>query len=162
MLEQVKRHKRVLRREGVWKRRRFKFLQEEKKIQAGELHVTDRQEMRDYLDQVRPQLEHFIARELRYLQLAGALMPGQLQIAEVVNEVVARSLENVNADYSESVPFHRLVSESIRVLDGMLGQPASANSRAPPCRFCGACRLACPCDELADVEQLRGRSADEE
>ena len=131
VLEQVKRHKRVLRREGVWKRRRFKFLQEEKKIQAGELHVTDRQEMRDYLDQVRPQLEHFIARELRYLQLAGALMPGQLQIEEVVNEVVARSLENVNADYSESVPFHRLVSESIRVLDGMLGQPASANS-APP------------------------------
>ena len=127
VLEQVKRHKRVLRREGVWKRRRFKFLQEEKKMQAGELHVADRQEMRDYLDQVLPQLEHFIARELRYLKLSGTLVPGQPQIAEVVNEVVARSLENVNAADSESVPFHRLVSESIRVLDGMLGRPASAN-----------------------------------
>ena len=125
LLEQVKRHKRVLRREGVWKRRRFKFQQEAEKLKAGELHVADRQEMRDYLDQVLPQLEHFVARELRYQELAGTRKPGQQQLTEVVNEVVARSMENVKAAYAESAPFHRLVSEAIQVLDSALAQPAS-------------------------------------
>ncbi len=125
LLEQVKRHKRVLRREGVWKRRRFKFQHEAEKLQAGELRVADRQEMRDYLDQVLPQLEHFIDRELRYLDLAGTLKPGQPQLTEVVNEVVARSMENVKASYAESVPFHRLVSEVIQVLESALAQPAT-------------------------------------
>ena len=128
LLEQVKRHKRVLRREGVWKRRRFKFQQEAEKLQAGELRVADRQQMRDYLGQVLPQLENFIARELRYRELAGTLVPGRQQLAEALNEVrnevVARSLENVKAAYAESVPFHRLVSEAIQVLDSALHQPA--------------------------------------
>ncbi len=150
--EQVKHHKRVLRREGVWKRRSFKFQQEAKKLQAGELRVADRQEMRDYLDQVLPQLEHFIARELRYLELAGTLQPGQPQLTEVVNEVVARSMENVKASYAESAPFHRLVSEVIQVLDSALAQPA-------PVATVDSAKIAAAIEEVVVASEQESRAS---
>jgi len=123
LVEQVKKHKQVLRREDVWKRRRYKFRPEVQEQQAGEVRLQTRQQLREYLDQVLPQLERFVARELRYRELAGLLPPGQAQTEEIVDEVVARALENVPGISSNAAPFHLLVSEAVRVLNGPLGKP---------------------------------------
>jgi len=132
LIEQVKKHKQFLRREGVWKRRRYKFKQEALELQAAEIHVNDRQQLREYLEQVLPQLVRFIARELRYREMAGILPPGQTQQEEIVDEVVARALEGAQRKPADSVPpFHLLISEAIEVLNGPLGRPASADSEAP-------------------------------
>ncbi|MEE8177053.1 MAG: hypothetical protein V3T65_03580 [Acidobacteriota bacterium] len=150
--EQVTRHKRVLRREGVWRRRRFKLQQEAEKLKAGELRVTDRQEMRDYLDQVLPQLEQFISRELRYLELAGKLKPDQPQLAEVVNEVVARLMANVKTSDEGSVPFHRLVSEVIQVLESVVVQPS-------PVATADSAKIPAAIEEVVVASELKSRSA---
>lgn len=129
LTEQVKKHKQFLRREGVWKRRRYKFQQEAQELEAAEVRIKNRQQLREYLDQVLPQLSRFIARELRYREIAGILPPGEAQQEEVVNEVVARALESVEAKLADSAPpFHRLISEAIRVLNGPLGRPLQAVS----------------------------------
>ncbi|MBI4443538.1 MAG: hypothetical protein HY649_09220 [Acidobacteria bacterium] len=128
LIEQVKKHKQVLRREDVWKRRRYKFRQEELELAAGEVRLRDRQQLRDYLNQVLPQLERFITRELRYREMGGILPPGTTLPAELVNEVVARVLEYSprNDSQSDSAPFHLLVSEAIRVLNGPLASPTQS------------------------------------
>ena len=132
LLEQVKKHKQVLRREDVWKRRRYKFQQEAREMEAGEARVQDRQQLRDYMEQVLPQLGRFIARELRYREMSGLLRPGQTQPEEIMDEVVARALENVAPSRPDSNPFHRLVSEAVRVLNGPLTQPAGASAESVP------------------------------
>ncbi|OFW26790.1 MAG: hypothetical protein A3H27_16140 [Acidobacteria bacterium RIFCSPLOWO2_02_FULL_59_13] len=129
LVAQVKKHKQVLRREDVWKRRRYKFQQEARELAAGEVRIRDRQQLRDYLDQVLPQLERFITRELRYREMGGILPPGTTLPAELVNEVVARVLEYSprNDSNSDAAPFHLLVSEAIRVLNGPLAGPAQSS-----------------------------------
>ncbi|MBI4460742.1 MAG: hypothetical protein HY648_11885, partial [Acidobacteria bacterium] len=119
LIEQVKKHKQVLRRESVWKRRRYKVQQEIREIQAGEIRITDRQRLRDYLDQVLPQLARFVARELRWRETAGLLPPGQAGQEEVVNEVVVRVLDNFQKKvFDTELPFHHLLREAIQVLNG--------------------------------------------
>jgi DNA-directed RNA polymerase specialized sigma24 family protein len=127
LVEQVKKHKQVLRREDVWKRRRYRFQQEARELEAAEVHPKDRLQLRDYLDQVLPQLERFITRELRFRELEGELQPGHAQKEEIIDEVVARALENVQKTASNSVPFHYVLGEAIRVLNG---PPEPANSSA--------------------------------
>lgn len=131
LIEQVKKHKQFLRREGVWKRRRYKFKQEDLELQAAELRVEDRQQLREYLEQVLPQLAKFVARELHYREMAGVVASGQTQPDEIINEVVARAFEEVSAKPLDSVPpFHRLVSEAIQVLNGPLGKSLPAAPEA--------------------------------
>lgn len=131
LVGQVKKHKQVLRREGVWKRRRYKFQQEARELQAGEAPPKDRLQFRDYLEQVLPQLERFVARELGYREMAGQLRPGEAQREEIINEVVARTLDNVRKDSPSSVPFHNVLSEAIRVLNHPLGKPAPEKGVSP-------------------------------
>ena len=131
LIEQVKQQKTFLRRESVWKRRRYKFKQEDLELQAAELRVQDRQQLREYLEQVLPQLAQFIARELHFREMAGIIQPGQPQPEEIINEVVARAFEEVPARPPDAIPpFHRLVSEAIRVLNGPFGKPFQEGSEA--------------------------------
>ena len=133
LIEQVKKHKTFLRREDVWKRRRYKFKQEDLELQAAELRVQDRQQLREYLEQVLPQLAKFVGRELHYREMAGIVASGQTQPEEIINEVVARAFEAVQTKPFDSVPpFHRLVSEAIQVLNGPLGAsvPAALEARS--------------------------------
>ncbi|MBI1955450.1 MAG: hypothetical protein HYS38_03555 [Acidobacteria bacterium] len=119
LVEQAKKHKQVLRRESVWKRRRYKLQQEVQKINAGEFHITDRQRLCEYLDQVLPQLVRFIARELRWREAAGEWPAGQASQEEIVNEVVVRALENFpKKAFDAELPFHHLIREAIHVLNG--------------------------------------------
>lgn len=123
--EQVKKHKEVLRREGEWKRKRYRGEREDKKSEAGELRVQDRHQLRDYLDQVLPQLKLFITRELRYQQMGSASQP-PVEQEEILDEVVARALENHGKFAADAAPFHRLLQEAIRALNGAAPiQPAS-------------------------------------
>ncbi|OFV95722.1 MAG: hypothetical protein A3H28_15705 [Acidobacteria bacterium RIFCSPLOWO2_02_FULL_61_28] len=129
LIEQVKKHKTFLRREGVWKRRRYKFKQEALELQAAELRVEDRQQLREYLEQVLPQLAQFVARELHFREMAGSTRSGQPQPEEIINEVVARAFGEVPARPPDAIPpFHRLVSEAIRVLNGPYGKPLQEGS----------------------------------
>ena len=131
LIEQVKKHKQFLRREGEWKRRRYKFKQEALELQAAEVRVKDRQALREYLDLVLPQLEKFVERELRYRRMGGMLAVGEMQREEVVDEVVARALEEAERKPADSVsPFHRLVSEAIVVLNGPFGKPSTMTPQA--------------------------------
>ncbi|MBI4463929.1 MAG: hypothetical protein HY647_04420 [Acidobacteria bacterium] len=131
LTEQVKKHKQMLRREDVWKRRRYKFQHEQRELEAGEVRLRDRQQLRDYLNQVLPQLERFITRELLYREMSGVLLPGTILSTELVNEVVARVLESSPGTDSNSAPFHLLVSEAIRVLNGPLGIPPQSPLPSP-------------------------------
>ena len=124
LLEQVKKHKPLLRREGVWKRRRYKFQKEAADLQASEVRVQDRQQMRDYLELVLPQLEGFVSRELRYQEMGGGGSASHPQREEVVNEVVARAMENARSATADSVPYHRLIAEAVRILNGPVGEAA--------------------------------------
>ena len=138
LLEQVKKHKQVLRREDVWKRRRYKFRQEAQEQAAAEVRLRDRQQLREYLDLVLPQLERFVTRELQYREMAGILQPASAQAGELVNEVVARALENIPGKDSGSAPYHRLLSEAVLVLNGPLGSAAVNLSEAPEPNYPGA------------------------
>lgn len=129
--EQVKKHKEVLRREGEWKRKRYRGEIETPKSQAGELRVQDRQQLRDYLDQVLPQLKLFISRELRYQQMSGASEPAELQEEEILGEVVARALENHRRFAEDTAPFHALLKEAIHALNGAAPKPAASKSPSP-------------------------------
>ncbi|MBI3894803.1 MAG: hypothetical protein HY313_02615 [Acidobacteria bacterium] len=126
LIEQIKKHKEVLRRESVWKRRRYKFRQEFQEMQAGEIRITNRQQLREYLDQVLPQLVRFIARELRWREAAGLLPPGYPSQEEIVNEIVVRALDHCEKKASETdPPFHCLIREAISVLDGSMENAAA-------------------------------------
>ena len=127
--EQVKKHKEVLRREGEWKRTRYRSELVQAREEAGELRVQDRQQLREYLDQVLPQLKRFIERELRFQQLGGTAQPS-LQQEEILDEVVARALENHRQFAEEAAPFHRLLQEVIRALNGAAPTPARESAAA--------------------------------
>ena len=118
--DQVKKHKEVLRREGEWKRKRSRGEIDNVKTGNGELQVQDRQQVREYLDQVLPQLKVFISRELRFQVLGGSLKQGAVQEDEIVNEVVARALEDHKGFSDESAPFHKLLKEAIHALNGAI------------------------------------------
>src|SRR5690349_11512060 len=52
IVQQVKRHKEVLRREGEWKRKRYRVRRETKQSRTGELHLENRRDLQEYLDLV--------------------------------------------------------------------------------------------------------------
>jgi len=131
--EQVKKHKEVLRREGEWKRKRYKAEKENKKLEIGELHLDGRQQLREYLDQVLPQLRVFVERELRYQQMNGAC-DQSVEKDEIVNLVVERCLGDHKAFSGDPTPFHRLLKEAIQALNGSgeKGQrPGERSSESP-------------------------------
>jgi DNA-directed RNA polymerase specialized sigma24 family protein/ribosome-associated translation inhibitor RaiA len=128
--DQVKKHKEVLRREGEWKRKRYRGKRQDQKTQDGEVSLKDRQQVRDYLDLVLPQLKQFVARELRYQELSGLCAPTPLQQEEVVDEVVANTLENHAGFSAEATPFHSLVAQAIRVLNGAVDANGTAGDQA--------------------------------
>ena len=101
---------------------------------AAEVRLKDRQELREYVELVLPQLNQFVARELRYREMAGRGESGDAQQDEIVNEVVARAFERVQSAPADSVPpFHRLIAEAIQVLNASLAPtapPEAPGSRA--------------------------------
>src|SRR5258706_6652382 len=109
IVQQVKKHKEVLRREGDWKRKRYRVRREAKEADAGDLHLENRRDLRDYLDLVLPQLKLFIDRELRFRSLNGELDVSRIQEEEVIDEVVARVMEDLKGFSGTQVPFHRLL-----------------------------------------------------
>ena len=135
--EQVKKHKEVLRREGEWKRKRYRSQRDDRKTEDGELHVQSRQQLRDYLEQVLPQLRLFLNREVRYQEIGGGLPTGQLQEEELLDEVVARALEHHGEFAGADAPFHRLLKEAIHTLNGAFSRNGSAEKPAGNARRSG-------------------------
>jgi len=126
LLEQLKKHKQVLRRECEWKRKRYKAANEDRKVELGELRVQDRQQLREYLDQVLPQLKLFIERELRYQEMSGGLEIG-IQQEEIISEVAARALGDPHGFFGHPAPYHRLLREAIQVLNGSTNGDAGSS-----------------------------------
>lgn len=129
IVQQVKKHKEVLRREGEWKRKRYRVRREAKESRAGELHLENRRDLRDYLDQVLPQLKLFIDRELRFRHLSGEPDAPEIQEEEILNEVVARALEDHKEFSGTQVPFHRLLNVAIHVLNGAFKKTGASKKK---------------------------------
>ena len=129
IVQQVKKHKEVLRREGEWKRKRYRVRREAKETRAGELHLDNRHDLRDYLDQVLPQLKLFIEREIRFRSLNGEPGASEIQGEELLNEVVARALEDQKDFSGTQVPFHRLLNVAIHVLNGAFKKTGSSKRK---------------------------------
>lgn len=130
IVQQVKRHKEVLRREGEWKRKRYRVRREAKEAQAGNLHLENRRDLHDYLDQVLPQLKLFVDRELHFRRLSGEPDGSEVQPEEILDEIVARSLEDHTRFSGTPVPFHRLLNVAIQVLNGAFKKTAATRRKA--------------------------------
>jgi DNA-directed RNA polymerase specialized sigma24 family protein/ribosome-associated translation inhibitor RaiA len=130
IVQQVKKHKQVLRREGEWKRKRYRVRREAKESRAGDLHLDNRHDLRDYLDQVLPQLKLFIHRELRFRSLSGEPAASELQKEEILDEVVARALEDHKDFSGTQVPFHRLLNVAIHVLNAAFKKTGTSKKRS--------------------------------
>ena len=129
IVQQVKKHKEVLRRDGEWKRKKYRVRSAAKESRAGELHLENRRDLRDYLDQVLPQLKQFIERELRFRRLSGEPGAAGVQEEELIDEVVARALED-HLDFSgTAVPFHRLLDVAIQVMNSAFKKAGGSKSR---------------------------------
>jgi DNA-directed RNA polymerase specialized sigma24 family protein/ribosome-associated translation inhibitor RaiA len=129
IVQQVKKHKEVLRREGEWKRKRYRVRREAKESQAGELHLENRRDLRDYLDQVLPQLKLFIDRELRFRRLSGEPDGSDVQQEEILDEVVARAMEDHKNFSGTPVPFHGLLNVAIHVLNGAFKKTGTSKKK---------------------------------
>jgi DNA-directed RNA polymerase specialized sigma24 family protein/ribosome-associated translation inhibitor RaiA len=114
---QVKKHKEILRHEGERRKGKIGPVLAEQQTNDAQFQVNTRQQLREYLEQVLPQLKSFVAREIRYQELSGVRIATNSE-EEIVNEVVAIALENHATFASSETPFHGLLREAILALNG--------------------------------------------
>ena len=102
IVEQLKKHKELLRNEHKWPRRRgprravletVPFEQTVAAVKPEQVSATD---ISHYVDVNLPRLRRFIQRELLYREDQGQLTPGQITLEDVVGEAIATALGEHN------------------------------------------------------------------
>jgi RNA polymerase sigma factor (sigma-70 family) len=98
LLEQLKRHKQVLRRKHKWVRRRdaehpgAETVPFEDTVAAMRPEIVSSLDIASYIDVSLPSLERFVERQIAYRETLGELVPGQVAPEDVVAEAIATAL----------------------------------------------------------------------
>ncbi|HXG21045.1 MAG TPA: sigma-70 family RNA polymerase sigma factor [Methylomirabilota bacterium] len=91
---QLKKYKALLRREHLWKRpARREAIRLATKLAAAPLQEAERALFRDLILANLKKLYNFIRREMAYYLTTGELLPGELQIEDVVDGVVLQAAQ---------------------------------------------------------------------
>ena len=100
--EQLKKHKKLLRNQHKWIRRRGAertvagTVAFEETVAAVRPETISAGDITGYVDVNLPRLRRFIQRELAYRESLGELEPGQVMVDDIVNEVIADALGEQN------------------------------------------------------------------
>jgi RNA polymerase sigma factor (sigma-70 family) len=122
IIEQVKRHKELLRNQHKWPRRRgperavVETVPFEETVAAVTPEQISSSDIAGYVNINLPRLQRFIQRELQYRVDQGQFLPGRITVEEVMGEAIANALGE-NHDKPEKVKLeawvHRLAREAI-------------------------------------------------
>ncbi|HUI82637.1 MAG TPA: HPF/RaiA family ribosome-associated protein [Candidatus Binatia bacterium] len=122
MVEQVKKHKELLRNQHTWRRKRgergtgIRTVPFEKTIAAVKPEQVSALDISSYVDVNFPRLKLFIQRELQYREDQDQLLPEQIGVEDVANEAIANALGEQN-DKPERIKVgawvHRLALDAI-------------------------------------------------
>ena len=124
MAEQVKKHKKLLRNQHKWPRRRgpsratVGTVPFEQTIAAVKADTVSAGDISKYVDINLPRLQRFIERELSYRIDQGQIAPGQIDVQDVIGEAIASALdEQDRPERMKLEPWvHRLARQAIGVL----------------------------------------------
>jgi len=100
LLQQIGKHKELLRNSHKWQRRRmadFRAPQQtpfEETVAAVQVPTASSDDIRSYVNANLARLERFIERELYFRETADEIIPDSITKEEVVDEAVARALGN--------------------------------------------------------------------
>ena len=124
-VEQVKKHKQLLRNQHKWPRRRgpqravVDTVPFEQTVAAVKPDQISRDDISNYIDVNFPRLKRFIERELQYREDQDQISPGQIAVEDVINESIANALSEQN-DKPERMKLepwmHRLALQAIDTL----------------------------------------------
>jgi RNA polymerase sigma factor (sigma-70 family) len=127
LLQQINRHKETLRSSHRWRRWRATSKTErgipfEKTVAVVKPPVISADDIGSYVDANLARLERFVDRELYFRQTEDGLRDGELSTTDVVNEVIARALEDT--DRPEKIALepwlYRLALQSIEEMKARL------------------------------------------
>jgi RNA polymerase sigma factor (sigma-70 family) len=121
ILEQLKKHKDLLRNQHKWQRRRGPQRAElgtvpfEHTVAAVKPELISPRDIAEYIDVNFPRLMRYVQRELQHREDEGQLTPGSVSVEDVVNEAVANALgEHEKPERMKLEPWmHRLAKQAI-------------------------------------------------
>jgi RNA polymerase sigma factor (sigma-70 family) len=124
IIEQLKKHKDLLRNEHKWQRRRAPQRAEvatvpfEETVAAVKPETISPRDISKYINVNLPRLRRYIQRELQYREDQGQLTPDSVSVEDVVNEAVASALgEQEKPERMKLEPWmHRLAKQAIQRL----------------------------------------------
>jgi RNA polymerase sigma factor (sigma-70 family) len=129
LIEQVKKHKELLRNQPQWRRRGPSRVQGgtvpfEQTIASVRPETVSAGDIASYVDVNLPRLKHFIQRELDFREHEGQISPGQIAGDDVLGEVIADALSD-HHEKPERIKvepwLYRLAREAIQRLSGEAG-----------------------------------------
>jgi RNA polymerase sigma factor (sigma-70 family) len=122
VVEQLKKHKELLRNQHKWLRRRapqrtaIKTVPFEDTIAAVKPEQVSQGDISEYIDINLPRLKRFIQRELQYREDQEQFAPGNIAVEDVINEAIANALSEAfeKPERMKLEPWiHRLALEAI-------------------------------------------------
>lgn len=121
IVEQLKKHKDLLRNERKWQRRRapqraqIETVPFEETVAAVKPEELSPRDISEYININFPRLQRYVQRELQHREDQGQLAPGSIGVEDVVNEAVASALgEQEKPERIKLEPWmHRLAKEAI-------------------------------------------------
>ena len=121
IVEQLKKHKDLLRNERKWQRRRAPQRAEvatvpfEQTVAAVKPEEVSSRDISEYININFPRLQRYVQRELQHREDQGQLTPGSVSVEDVVNEAVASALgEPEKPERIKLEPWmHRLAKQAI-------------------------------------------------
>jgi RNA polymerase sigma factor (sigma-70 family) len=136
IVEQVKRHKKLLRNRHHWPRRRgpsrtaIGTVPFEETVAAVKPEQISSSDIAGYVNINLPRLQRFIQRELQYREDQDQLTRGQVTVEDVVNEAIANALGE-HEDKPERMKLeawvHRLAREAINTLAQAGAEPGQVS-----------------------------------
>ena len=141
LIEQLKRHKQVLRSKHKWVRRRdadhrgAETVRFEDTVAAVRPETVSSLDIASYIDVNLPRLERFVERQIAYRESLGELLPDQVAPEDVVAEAIATALERragkarAHQDRALALP---LVQRGHRPHVGQRQRRYRRPARAPP------------------------------
>jgi RNA polymerase sigma factor (sigma-70 family) len=134
LIEQVKKHKELLRDQHKWPRKRGRervgTVPFEQTIAAIKPETVSASDISNYVDVNLPRLKRFIQRELDFREREGQILPGQIAVDDVLGEAIAgaRSEQHDKPERMKLEPWlYRLAREAI---DGLSSENLGERSIA--------------------------------
>src|SRR5579862_4041405 len=125
LLQQISKHKDLLRNSHKWQRRRVADFQSrtqvpfEATVAAVQVPTASSDDIRTYVNANLKRLERFVERELYFRETADELLPDNVDKDEVIDEAIARALGD-GADKPERLALEAwLYRMAMRVIDEM-------------------------------------------